>query len=78
MSPPRFSGIFYPRDLDLLQRVFVRLCAERGIRPDDADAAETLALQLVALCNSGISEETALLAAARRNDREPFDRAEAG
>lgn len=58
----RYAGILYPDDIAALQRVFTRICAERGISTRGA-AAEHLAAQLVELRKSGLDSETDLLEA---------------
>ncbi|WP_292589397.1 hypothetical protein [Mesorhizobium sp.] len=35
MSLPRCSGVYWPADLDMLQRVFDRLCNERRLAKKD-------------------------------------------
>ena len=58
----RYHGVFHPADLDVLNRVFLRICIDRGLS-DDKNATEELALRLVSLRNAGINGEAELLAA---------------
>lgn len=40
MSLSRCSGVYWPADLDKLQRVFNRLCAERRLAKKDREQRE--------------------------------------
>ena len=57
---------FYPNDLDLLKRVFDRVCAEIRCQPG-SPAAEGMAVTLVHLFQSGRTTEEELLTGARRS-----------
>ncbi|WP_189510524.1 RNA-binding protein [Mesorhizobium sp. M1D.F.Ca.ET.043.01.1.1] len=54
------GGVVYPADLDLLQRVFDRLCAERRLALKDREQREALAREVVRLFLDGMTEEDAL------------------
>jgi hypothetical protein len=56
------SGAIYPGDLDLLKRVFDKLCLTNGYAPDSAEA-EATTLRLLNLFQTGRSSEEALLEA---------------
>lgn len=53
MSLPRNSGVYEPADLDLLQRVFDRLCDERRIAKKDREQRESLAAELFKVFDDG-------------------------
>ena len=63
----RYHGVFNPADLDVLSRVFLRICIDRGLT-DDKSATEELAVRLVSLRNAGINDEAELLAAVAERD----------
>jgi hypothetical protein len=54
----------YPTDLDALKGVFDIICQEGLVQPGSPDA-ERLAIDLVELFQSGLTDETTLLVAAR-------------
>jgi hypothetical protein len=62
MPLSRNSGIFEPSELEALKRVLERLCEERRISPHTV-AAESLAADIVRLCNQGVIDEKELLEA---------------
>ena len=64
-----FSGYsdFHPVDVDVLNRVFLRLCIDRRCAANEA-AKEYLAEEIVALYNNGIDTEADLLAALEERD----------
>ncbi|TIV96157.1 MAG: RNA-binding protein, partial [Mesorhizobium sp.] len=43
MSVSRCSGFYWPADLDMLQRVFNRVCDERHLAMEDREQRECLA-----------------------------------
>jgi hypothetical protein len=55
--PPAIS----PEELDMLQRVFDRICQQRGLTKQSREAA-SVAASLMALFQSGIRSEKQLLA----------------
>lgn len=60
MSLSRNSGVYEPADLDLLQRVFDRLCKERRLALKDRDQREYLASQIFEVFDNGSTDETEL------------------
>ncbi|TIT24671.1 MAG: hypothetical protein E5W81_02680 [Mesorhizobium sp.] len=54
----------YPTDLEALKSVFSQICEEGHVEPG-SPAAEKLAADLVRLFQSGMSDESVLLIAAR-------------
>ncbi|MDG4881927.1 RNA-binding protein [Mesorhizobium sp. WSM4884] len=44
MSLSRYCGVYWPADLDMLQRVFDRLCDERRLAKKDREQREFLAV----------------------------------
>lgn len=59
----RYSGVFEPADLDLLQRVFDQLCNESRLAQKDMEQKEALAEEIVNVFQNGITDETDLLQA---------------
>jgi len=59
----RTSGL-YPTDLELLKRVFNKLCAESRCQPNTSEA-ENIAIRLLNLFQSGQTTEDELLEGAR-------------
>ncbi|WP_292216513.1 hypothetical protein [Mesorhizobium sp.] len=59
----RYSGVFEPADLDLLQRVFDQVCIERRLAQKDKERREDLAAELVSVYRNGITDEGELLQA---------------
>lgn len=59
----RYIGAYQPADLDLLQRVFDRLCIERGLAPNDSEEREALALDVIHAFQNGAADEAELLLA---------------
>ncbi|WP_292291614.1 hypothetical protein [Mesorhizobium sp.] len=57
----RYSGVFEPADLALLQRVFDRLCSERGLIQGDNEKREALAWVLISAFQNGASNEDELI-----------------
>ncbi|MFK0693203.1 RNA-binding protein [Mesorhizobium sp. IMUNJ 23033] len=65
----RYSGVFEPVDLDLLQRVFGRLCDERRLAQKDKEQREDLAEEIVSAFRNGIVDEADLLQALSKRRR---------
>lgn len=63
MPLSRYSGVFEPADLDLLQRVFDQVCIERSLAQKDKEQREDLAAELVSVYRNGITDEGELLQA---------------
>ena len=61
MPLSRYSGMFEPDDLELLQRVFDEVLIERGIADKDAEKAVVLAAEIVLLFSQGARDEATLL-----------------
>ncbi|WP_190234341.1 RNA-binding protein [Mesorhizobium sp. M4A.F.Ca.ET.050.02.1.1] len=60
MSLSNEGGVYEPADLDMLQRVFDRLCAERRLALKDREQREALAREVIRLFLDGMTEEDAL------------------
>ncbi|MDG4881936.1 hypothetical protein [Mesorhizobium sp. WSM4884] len=69
MSVSRCSGVCWPADLDMVQRVFDRLCDERRLAKKDREQREYLAKELFQLFDNGTIDETALLRALSKRGR---------
>lgn len=61
MSLSRCSGVYVPADLDLLQRVFNRLCDERRLAKKDREHREYLAREVFQAFDDGTTDEADLL-----------------
>ncbi|MET3596092.1 Fe-S cluster biosynthesis and repair protein YggX [Mesorhizobium shonense] len=61
MSVSRSSGVYWPADLDMLQRVFDRLCNERRLAKKDREQRAFLATELFQLFHDGTTDESDLL-----------------
>ncbi|MFC3320976.1 hypothetical protein ACFSOZ_03680 [Mesorhizobium newzealandense] len=59
----------YPSDLESLKSVFDQLCQERDIQPGSPEA-ENVASDLVRRFQTGLSDETCLLIAARARQQD--------
>ncbi|BCM21033.1 hypothetical protein [Mesorhizobium sp. J8] len=57
----RYSGIFTPAELTLLQTVFDTLCKERRLALKDKDQRDDLAREVIQRFESGYSNEDDLL-----------------
>lgn len=57
----RYSGAFDPSELDLLQRVFDKLCEKRLLRKEDDEQKEFLAVEIMSAFRNGITDEDDLL-----------------
>lgn len=60
MSLSRCSGVYGPADLDILQRVFSRLCDERRLAKKDREQREYLAREVFQVFVDGTTDETDL------------------
>lgn len=56
----KYSGVYAPCDLDILQRVFDQLCRERRLALKDEEQREHLACEVIAAFDRGITDETEL------------------
>ncbi|WP_165778599.1 hypothetical protein [Mesorhizobium wenxiniae] len=65
----RYSGVFEPADLGLLQRVFDQLCGERRLAQMDKEQREDLAEEIVIVFQNGIDDEAGLLQALSKRRR---------
>ncbi|MER9652524.1 hypothetical protein NKJ26_03265 [Mesorhizobium sp. M0152] len=61
MSLSRYRGVYWPADLDMLQRVFDRLCYERRLAKKDRDQREFLAMEIFQVFDDGATDEADLL-----------------
>ncbi|WP_315919135.1 hypothetical protein [Mesorhizobium sp. SP-1A] len=61
-KPVNDRGLFRPPDLARLQRAFDEACRCRGLLPDSPEARD-MALTLLALHTSGVTDERRLLEA---------------
>lgn len=69
MSVSHHSGVYWPEDLDKLQRVFNRLCDERRLAKKDREQREYLAMKLFQLCDDGTTDEADLWRALSKRRR---------
>ncbi|MET3522927.1 MULTISPECIES: hypothetical protein [unclassified Mesorhizobium] len=60
MAFKKYSSIFTPVDLEILQRVFDQLCAERRLALKDREQREQLAYEVIQAFENGICDEVAL------------------
>jgi hypothetical protein len=67
MPLSRYSGVFEPADLELLQSVFDQLCKRRGLTREDSEQREELAEEVVRTFRGGIGDEASLLLAISKN-----------
>jgi hypothetical protein len=65
----RYSGVFRPADLDMIQRVFDQLCGERRLAQMDKERKEDLAEEIVLVFQNGIEDEADLLQALSKRRR---------
>lgn len=63
MSSWCYAGVYWPADLDLLQRVFDRLCVERRLAQKDREQREDLAMEVFQVFDAGTRDEADLLRA---------------
>lgn len=56
----KYSSLFTPVDLEILQRVFDQLCQERRLALKDGDQREQLAAEVMDAFQSGFTDETEL------------------
>lgn len=69
MSLSRNGGVYGPAELDLLQRVFDRLCDERRLAKKDREQREYLAIELFQVFDDGSTDEAHLLQALSKRSR---------
>lgn len=69
MSLSHCSGVYWPADLDMLQRVFDRLCMERRLAKKDREQREHLAAEVFQVFDDGTKEEADLLRALSKRSR---------
>lgn len=69
MSSSRSSRVYGPADLDMLQRVFDRLCDERRLARKDREQRDYLAKEVLQTFDDGITDETDLWRALRDGER---------
>lgn len=60
MSLVGCSGVFEPADLDLLRRVYDKLCAERRLAHKDREQREVLAREVICHFQDGVTDEAEL------------------
>ncbi|WFP65691.1 MULTISPECIES: RNA-binding protein [unclassified Mesorhizobium] len=60
MASKRYSGIYMPADIDILQRVFDQLCKERRLALKDSEQRERLAREVIDAFENGLTDETEL------------------
>ncbi|WP_292326186.1 hypothetical protein [Mesorhizobium sp.] len=60
MSLSRYRGVYRPAELDMLQRVFDRLCGERRLANKDRQQREYLAREVLQVFDDGITGEADL------------------
>lgn len=71
MSWSSNSNVYWPADLDKLQRVFDRLCSERRLAKKDREQRESLAREVFQVFDAGTTNEADLLRAISRRVRRP-------
>ncbi|TPK61139.1 hypothetical protein FKO01_59790 [Mesorhizobium sp. B2-3-3] len=69
MSLSHCSGVYCPADLEMLQRVFNRLCHERRLAKKDREQRKYLAAEVFRVFEDGIQEEADLLRALSKRRR---------
>ncbi|WP_189510503.1 MULTISPECIES: hypothetical protein [unclassified Mesorhizobium] len=69
MPLSRYGGIYGPAELDLLQRVFDRLCDERRLAKKDREQRNQLAAEVIHVFDDGVTEEADLLRAMSKRRR---------
>ncbi|WP_210213507.1 hypothetical protein [Mesorhizobium sp. M4A.F.Ca.ET.090.04.2.1] len=60
MAFKKYSSIFTPVDLEIIQNVFDQLCSERRLALKDREQREQLANEVIQAFENGISDEVAL------------------
>ncbi|MDX8521299.1 hypothetical protein [Mesorhizobium dulcispinae] len=70
MSLSRYSGVYEPADLAMLQRVFDRLCDERRLAKKDREQREFLAMEVFQVFDDGTTDEADLLRALSKHRRQ--------
>jgi hypothetical protein len=66
MQLARHCGVYGPSELELLQRVFERLCGERRLAKKDREQREALAAEVFRAFADGTADEIDLLRAISR------------
>ncbi|WP_292299244.1 hypothetical protein [Mesorhizobium sp.] len=66
----RYSGVYEPADLAMLQQVFDQLCEERRLAKKDREQREFLAMELFQVCDDGTHDEADLLRALSKHRRQ--------
>ncbi|WP_292360929.1 hypothetical protein [Mesorhizobium sp.] len=61
MPLAHYGAAYQPADLDLLQRVFDRLCGECHLALKDREKREQLAAEVIRVFDDGITAEAELL-----------------
>ncbi|GLS28440.1 hypothetical protein SAMN04488498_1521 [Mesorhizobium albiziae] len=56
----KYSSIFTPDDLEILQKVFDKLCTERRLALKDGDQRERLALEVMDAFQNGFTDDVEL------------------
>lgn len=69
MSLSRSSRVYGPADLDMLQRVFNRLCDERRLARKDREQRHHLAKEVLQAFDDGITDEMDLWSALSKRRR---------
>ncbi|WP_176478341.1 RNA-binding protein [Mesorhizobium sp. WSM3876] len=69
MPVSRCGGVYEPADLELLQRVFDRLCQERRLAKKDREQREQLAKEVFRVFDKGITSEANLWRAITKRRR---------
>ncbi|WP_292320720.1 hypothetical protein [Mesorhizobium sp.] len=66
----RYSGVYEPADLAMLQRVFDRLCDERRLAKKDREQRESLAKEVFQVFDDGTDDEADLVRALSKHRRQ--------
>lgn len=69
MSLSHRTGVYWPADLSMLQRVFERLCVERRLAKKDREQREYLASEVFQVFDDGTREEADLLRVLSKRSR---------
>lgn len=69
MSLSRYRGIYWPAELDMLQRVFDQLCNECRLAKKDREQREYLAREVFQAFDDAITDEADLLRAISKRRR---------
>jgi hypothetical protein len=60
MSFTKYSSIFTPDDLEIIQRVFDQICMERRLALKDGDQRNMLAAEVMEAFENGFTDEAEL------------------